>query len=524
MNFLSPKKEYFLTLAVGIICVYQLLAILIPAWGFTTDDAYISWVYARQLANNHGLLWHVELPRVEGYSNFLWVIIASIVIKLQLPLVVTIKLISCSSLGAGVFSLYRLGRLFFTPLLSILPVFIFSHYIGVAWWTISGMESMFYCALSLLLMWQCAVAFGFRTVEENQFSQEATLSTRAWIITNVVLFLLCLTRFEGLIWIVPLVFFSCCHLNHFGIKTLFTSSRALGVWILITLFCFILPYSLYFFWRVYYFGHWIPNSFSCKALVTGQLFVVDIEYIWVIFPLFIASLPYFLSTKDCRHWLLWLPSLLYLVLLWKADPLITYFGRLFLGPLALFSLSSVLGVKCFIGYFNHHLFDPKISITGIIILLTCFFVPGNDPLYLQAVIKQYQGRTQNRLIIANILNTQATTGAAVLMGDCGIVPFTARDDIRFIDTDCLNNPELTHAPYLHNLKLYADHIAAQIKPEWVIINHEPQKQGNYLFELLKKKDFFEHYELIINLESGWVYGKDAKKIDYIYKVYKRRKE
>ena len=113
------------------------------------------------------MLWHVELHLVEGYSNFLWIIIAAFIIKFKLPLITTIKFISCFSLGAGLVFLYRLGRLFFSPLLSMLPVFIFSHFIGVSWWTVSGMESMFYCALSLLLIWQCAVALGYRAVEEK---------------------------------------------------------------------------------------------------------------------------------------------------------------------------------------------------------------------------------------------------------------------------------------------------------------------------------------------------------------------
>ncbi|MCL9685202.1 protein LphB [Legionella maioricensis] len=532
MNSLSRRKELFLAAVIAVFCAYDLIATIISIWDFTTDDAYISWVYARQLVNGNGLHWHVDLPRVEGYSNFLWIIIAAFVIKCKLPLITTIKFISCFSLGAGLFFLYRIGRLFFSPLLSMLPIFIFSHFLGVAWWTVSGMESMFYCALSLLLIWQCAVALGYHPVEENNPAAGIhKVSTRAWALTSVALLLLCLTRFEGAIWGIPVLLFVCCHLKQHGVRTVFAESRTIYIWGAVFFICFLLPYAVYFIWRLDYFGHWIPNSYRCKALKPGQIFTVDLDYLRVIFPLLIAALPYFLSVKDCRHWLLWSPSVLYALLLWEANPVIAHFLRLFLGPFALFTLLPVLGVIVFLGYFKQHKMDPKLLATGGIILLTVLFIPGNESLYLQALLKQYQERTQIRLAVAKIINTQAAKGSTVLFGDCGIVPFkvSLRKDIRFIDSDCLNNAELTQAPYNNDLNLYAEHIAAQVKPEWVITTYEPLLlQGNYPFEMLKRKHFFDQYQLIITLESGWIYKlsskKSAREIDYVYKVYKRREQ
>jgi hypothetical protein len=531
LKSLSIRKELFLTVVLVIFCSYDLITTIISIWDFTTDDAYISWFYARQLVNGNGLLWHADLPRVEGYSNFLWIIIAAFIMKFKLPLITTIKFISCFSLGAALVFLYRLGRLFFSPLLSMLPVFIFSHFLGVAWWTVSGMESMFYCALSLLLIWQCTVALGYRTVEEkNPASRVHAVSTSAWALTSGALLLLCLTRFEGAIWGIPVLLFVCCHLKRHGVRTVFVESKTIYIWGVVFLICFLLPYAVYFIWRLEYFGHWIPNSYRCKALKPGQIFTVDLDYLLIILPLLIASLPYFWSAKDCRHWLLWSPSVLYALLLWKADPVIAHFLRLFLGPLALFSLLPVLGFVHFLNYFEQKKLDPKLLTAGIIILFTVWFVPGNEPIYLQALLKQYQERTQIRLAVAKIINTQATNGSTVLLGDCGLIPFkvSLRKDIRFIDSDCLNNAELTQAPYNKDLNLYAEYIATQVKPEWIITTYEPlQLQGNYPFVWLKRKPFIDEYQLISILESGWIYKlpseKSVRKIDYIYKVYKRRK-
>lgn len=530
MHSLSLRKELFLTFLLAIFCAFDVSTALASIWGFTTDDAYISWLYARQLVEGNGLQWHTGLSRVEGYSNFLWVLIASLIIKLKLPVILSIKIISCFSLGAGLFFLYRLGRLFVSPLLSILPVFIFSHFLGVTWWTMSGLESMFYCALSLLFIWQCAASFGYQTVEGAQDNQSARVpSTRAWVVTNGVLLLLSLTRFEGTIWLIPALLFICCQLRSQKQSTFFAQRRTICIWAFITFVCFVIPYTLYFIWRLNYFGNWIPNSYLCKTISPGQIFVVDFDYLLILMPLIIASLPYFLSSKDCRHWLLWVPSVLYAVLLWEANPVIAHFLRLFLGPMALFSILPVLGVIRFLNYFKNKLLDPKLSATGIIVLGTFLFIPGNDPQYLHSLFRQYQERTQIRMKIVDVLNAQAAHGDSVLFGDCGLVPFATRRDIRFIDVDCLNNTDLTHAPYKNNLNLYAEYIASQIKPDWVITSYNPVTlQGNYLFEILRKKNFYDDYQLITVLKSGWINDQDLRNpkrtIDYIYKIYKRDKK
>src|SRR5687767_9783689 len=47
------------------------------AWAnrWVQDDAYISFRYAQNLIEGHGLVWNVVGERVEGYSNFLWTLL-----------------------------------------------------------------------------------------------------------------------------------------------------------------------------------------------------------------------------------------------------------------------------------------------------------------------------------------------------------------------------------------------------------------------------------------------------------------
>lgn len=56
------------------------MVLLAAANAFIQDDAFISLRYASNLALGHGLVWNPgEVPPVEGYTNFLWVMLLSLV-------------------------------------------------------------------------------------------------------------------------------------------------------------------------------------------------------------------------------------------------------------------------------------------------------------------------------------------------------------------------------------------------------------------------------------------------------------
>jgi hypothetical protein len=61
---------------------FALLAIVwAAALSWIGDDAFISFRYARNLAEGHGLVFNVG-ERVEGYTNFLWTVLFAPLIKL----------------------------------------------------------------------------------------------------------------------------------------------------------------------------------------------------------------------------------------------------------------------------------------------------------------------------------------------------------------------------------------------------------------------------------------------------------
>jgi len=63
--------------------VFIITSLFLLAWhhSFIQDDAFISFRYAKNLAEGRGLAWNPG-ERVEGYTNFLWVLICALGIKL----------------------------------------------------------------------------------------------------------------------------------------------------------------------------------------------------------------------------------------------------------------------------------------------------------------------------------------------------------------------------------------------------------------------------------------------------------
>lgn len=76
----------FKWIAVGLLAVLTLVFFIVNVqqYCFLGDDAYISFRYALHLYQGHGLVWNPG-ERVEGYTNFLWVIIMALGMAVKIP-------------------------------------------------------------------------------------------------------------------------------------------------------------------------------------------------------------------------------------------------------------------------------------------------------------------------------------------------------------------------------------------------------------------------------------------------------
>lgn len=122
-------------------------------WSFSIDDVGISFRYAAHFAEGHGLVWNVGGPHVEGYSNFLWVLILGASKWIGFDIEIFAKI---AGIALGVFNLSLLWvickRLWHPRGFRWLPVLLVA--ITPEWiaWSVSGLEIALFGTFILLMM------------------------------------------------------------------------------------------------------------------------------------------------------------------------------------------------------------------------------------------------------------------------------------------------------------------------------------------------------------------------------------
>lgn len=150
------------SLAVALLLMALGLAVGLQSrfWGFVQDDAYISLRYARNLVEGHGVVFNPG-ERVEGYTNFLWMLLGAAALRARLD-AVTALCVTGALAGLALLPLSGIlartlrgggGR----PGWDLLPPLLLSSSTTLALWAVSGLEGTFFAVLGWLGM-VCAFA------------------------------------------------------------------------------------------------------------------------------------------------------------------------------------------------------------------------------------------------------------------------------------------------------------------------------------------------------------------------------
>lgn len=232
-------------IAAGIIGALALMAWQIAATRWHCDDAYISFRYVWHLVNGHGLVFNVG-ERVEGYTNFLWVLELA---ALQRVFGIVPE-VACDilSVACTVFSLACVVALAASGprperralvALGALVLLATSH----TWivWSTSGLETRQFTLFTLL---------GIVLVSRRPGSP------RILMLASLCFGLAELTRPEGM-----LVF--GCAAAWFVLDQLLTRR-----FVLRDLVAFVAPFALivaaHYLWRHAYYVEWLPNTYYAK--------------------------------------------------------------------------------------------------------------------------------------------------------------------------------------------------------------------------------------------------------------------
>lgn len=117
--------------------------------GYVIDDAWISFRYARNLASGLGLVFQ-EGERVEGYTNFLWVILAAPLAALGVPLEAAMPAIGLlCACATAMLAIERARREDASPLAGLPTALVLAIAHGVAFHAVAGLETALFALLLL---------------------------------------------------------------------------------------------------------------------------------------------------------------------------------------------------------------------------------------------------------------------------------------------------------------------------------------------------------------------------------------
>jgi arabinofuranosyltransferase len=281
---LSEKimKRIWLILLV-ITSIASLYTHFITVGGWMADDAFISFRYAENLINGHGLVFNIG-EHVEGYSNFLWVmfIAAGLWIGI-LPESSALILNLVAAIGTLFIITFfiRSTRQDKKDLGSLLfPAMLFSG-VGSFWiWTFGGgLETIFYTFIGTIII-------GWPLLNGHSNSK--------LLIMGILCSIQVLNRPDGIIFFIYV-------LSYYGIMFYKKKTFRELLWIII-------PFStivfIFFLWKINYYGGIIPNTIYAKVDPSSGQALRGFKYLckfFLLYPLITLFCIVHLVTNGTSH-------------------------------------------------------------------------------------------------------------------------------------------------------------------------------------------------------------------------------
>jgi len=206
--------------------------------GYWCDDAFISFRYARNLFQGHGLVFNPG-DRVEGYTNFLWVILAWAGLERGLEPMRLAQWVGLGAAGLTVLLAFASAlRVSGSPARALLAPLFLAGNVGFLAYPMTGMETSLQVFLVVLATYLVLVRVD-----------------RSWVgsaFLGLVFVLLGLNRFDGFVPV--LILLGWCLLVERRVRPLVPA-------LVVTLAGF----AAFHAWRYSYYGQLLPNTVLAKA-------------------------------------------------------------------------------------------------------------------------------------------------------------------------------------------------------------------------------------------------------------------
>jgi hypothetical protein len=225
---------------------------------FLSDDALISLRYARRLLDGHGLTW-TDGPRVEGYSNLLWVLLTAMPGFAGVDLIAAARALGIAGMLLALGAVAGWYGTRGTPRVGWFPATVGQWFLAagapIAVWAIGGLEAPLVAALLAF-----AIPLGFAVLDAVD-PPRRTVAT-----LSMVLGLLCLTRPDGPI-------FSAA-----AAAALLIMRRSVALAARVLIMPALLSAAQLAF-RLAYYGELVPNTALVKIAPTTARWIFGWEYV-----------------------------------------------------------------------------------------------------------------------------------------------------------------------------------------------------------------------------------------------------
>jgi len=247
------------------------------AWSlrFVQDDAFISFLYARNWLNGEGLTWFGT--RVEGYTNFLWVAWIALGQGFGLDPISWSYAGGLSSFAVAIYAVWKIAlATTHDATIALFAILLFGTNYSVACYATGGLETMAQTALLALA-----------SLRALEFMQKDRISRRSMVLVSLLLCAAALTRLDSAVlglWV--------------GLALLWSIARQEDAKALLA--CLALPLIIvlgtWLLWKLDYYGSVFPNTFAAKiggdgsATENGLRFLGRFFSWYALWPVFGAGL------------------------------------------------------------------------------------------------------------------------------------------------------------------------------------------------------------------------------------------
>lgn len=252
------KNKYYITLFLFISAAFILHSVYLAV---PAEDAFIGFHYAQNIASGYGLVWNAGENPVEGYTNFLWILLSAAGLFAGVDVILFSQIIGIiSGLLVLIYSFYFSKRVLgFGNLTSLLPSVLLTFSGPFAVWSSGGMETTLFAFFVFAACYHTAMYFNKQKLS-------------ALLISNLFCLLATLTRPEGTgIFLVLFIF---------QILIFCIEKKAAEIYktVLPASLVYFLPFLVYFFWRYNYYGEFLPLTFYAKTGGTTLQWIRGFKY------------------------------------------------------------------------------------------------------------------------------------------------------------------------------------------------------------------------------------------------------